>query len=69
MAQKRQTRKRPKSTKRGDNASLYPLDPELAIRAIMKAGPHPREERSANSSRTMHRRKNESKNASQKRDR
>jgi hypothetical protein len=43
MAQKRQTRKRPKSTKRGDDASLYPLDPETAIRAIMDAGPHPKE--------------------------
>ena len=26
-----------------DDASLYPLDPETAIRAIMEAGPHPKE--------------------------
>jgi hypothetical protein len=34
-----------KSAKRrdGNDASLYPLDPETAIRAIMDAGPHPKD--------------------------
>jgi hypothetical protein len=38
---KRQAEKRRSSR---DDASLYPLDPETAIRAIMDAGPHPKSE-------------------------
>jgi hypothetical protein len=41
-------KRRPKAkqlTQRRDDASLYPLDPETAIRAILEAGPHPKEDR------------------------
>jgi hypothetical protein len=37
-----------KRAKRRDNASLYPLDPETAIRAIMEAGPHPKDDAAPN---------------------
>jgi hypothetical protein len=38
----RQERKRPEPSKNRDDASLYPLDLETAIKAIMETGPHPR---------------------------
>jgi hypothetical protein len=34
--------------KKRDTASLYPLDPETAIQAIMNAGPHPKDDKPAN---------------------
>jgi hypothetical protein len=43
-AKKRQP-KASKTERRRDDASLYPLDPETAIRAILEAGPHPKEDR------------------------
>jgi hypothetical protein len=42
-AQKQQA-KAQKPVRQRDDASLYPLDPETAIRAILEAGPHPKDE-------------------------
>jgi len=43
MAQKRQAKTQP--ARQHDDASLYPLDPETAIGAILEAGPHPKKDR------------------------
>lgn len=45
--QKRRPKARESAQSR-DNASLYPLDPETAIRAIMEAGPNPKNDKPAN---------------------
>lgn len=42
MAKRRKGTARKPAKRRDDDASLYPLDPETAIRAIMAAGPHPK---------------------------
>jgi hypothetical protein len=52
MAPKRRQPNEAKRMMDGNDASLYPLDAETAIKAIMDAGPHPREDSSANRSRT-----------------
>ena len=48
MAQTRQKRKKPNLAKGRNDASLYPLDPETAIRAILETGAHPPQERKPN---------------------
>jgi hypothetical protein len=46
-----QERKKLKPLKNRDDASLYPLDPEMAIKAILETGPHPRNDTIANQKR------------------
>jgi hypothetical protein len=44
----RQKQKKPKPPMNLGDASLYPLDPETAIRAILETGPHPKDEPATN---------------------
>lgn len=49
MARARQRNNKTEPAESGrDDASLYPLDPETAIKAIMEAGPHPKQPKEAN---------------------
>lgn len=44
----REAKKRQKMAKTTGATSLYPLDPETAIKAILETGPHPKDDPSAN---------------------
>lgn len=44
----RRRRSTQKAASRHEDASLYPLDPEDAIKAILDAGPHPKNEKATN---------------------